>query len=713
MAFASVAAVLLALAVAPAWAAGEAAACFQSKMGASRIGSGAWLRCGAKGDPSTSSRVAACITKGDAGVRDLLLTADAAATAAQFLCPGSAESLGLSGPLPWPLRILADVDAGPSPVACRRRRAGALRRLATDYGHCVEGREAAAVDFTACEQAARAAFRKLWVASFKVCETVDPDTSADSVEAEVEETASRLRVACGDGRIGGFEECDDGGTTDGDGCSADCRTESCTTLDEQTTCSLCPGGCGPETCARVDGEMRCIACPADAVPDPTYRSCRCAGGYSGQPGTCADIDECAAPVDPCSSFGPCVNLPGRYACAIACNADAFHAALASCGAPSGAIAFDCSNAVIALPGSASPALRDNFCDNLVIDGAGRNITFESAPQCWQAPLDPALCPGGSEPDGSCFCPNVDSGDAFLTLRGNGNIVRDLTVRGFFEGVHTRGRNNLVENMDLDRMCDDAFGNGPGGVGNTFAHVTVRRGCDKCSENTGTIADTDADPRVTGHFNAVLKDIDFDTCLTPVRISSSGRYLLDRVNMAGGTAEFPCDGPRFSSTGVPGELVVTIRNSRVTDCRRGLRVGTNSHAVLQRTAIRGSGLRGVRAASTARVSIEDSTIERNGGEGSTEDGFGGVAAMDGAALDLGGGSIEIDGALRTSAGGNSLCGNLDAAGLPQDLFNGVTNAAVSATANWWCSVDPATNRIAGAAQVLPVLTRAPDAYIPGP
>ena len=366
-----------------------------------------------------------------------------------------------------------------------------------------------------------------------------------------------------------------------------------------------------------------------------------------------------------------------------------------------------------LPGGASPALRDSFCSDLVIDGAGRDITFELAPQCWQTPLDPSLCPGGSLPDGTCSCPNVDSGDAFLTLRGDRNVVRDLTVRGFFEGVHTRGRDNLVEDVRFDRMCDDAFGNGPGGVGNTFTGLTVRRGCDKCSESAGAIADTDADPRVAGHYNAVLKDIDFDTCLTPARVSSGGRYLLDGVKIAGGTVEFPCDGPRFSSTGAPGDLAVTIRNSRVTGCRRGIRLGTNSDALLQRTAIRGCGLRAVRAAASSRVSIEDSTIEGNGGEGSAEDGFGGVVALDGASVDLGGGSLLIDGELRTSAGGNTLCGNLGAAAQMQDLFNGATNAAVPAAGNWWCSLDPLADRIAGAASVEPVLTRAPDGYVPGP
>lgn len=690
-------------------AAGEAAACFHDKMRASRVGSLAWLRCGAKGDEA-SPRNALCLAKADARVRAQLLSADWKASNAGFLCPGNAETLGLGGPLVWPLRLLDQTGTGPG-RSCRRLRAGALRRLAKDYALCVEQEEAApSFDYPLCEAVARTNFTKAWQRSAGDCDPVDADLTADAVEAEIDETASRVRVRCGDGRVGGFEDCDDGANTDGDGCSADCRTEGCTAAGDQQVCSVCTGDCGPETCARVGGEVRCVACPADSVPTADHLACRCSDGYAGEPGACTDIDECSQPVDPCAGLGPCVNRPGTWSCATACSADAFHAALAACGAPSGTIVFDCADTVIPLPGGAAPGLRDTSCSDLTIDGAGRGITFELAPQCWQTPLDASLCPGGLEPDGTCPCPNVDSGDAFLVLRGDRNVVRDLTVRGFFEGVHTRGAGNLVEGVRFERQCDDSFGNGPGGRGNVFRDLVVRDGCDKCSESTGALADTDPDPRVPEHYNALLERVDFDNCLTPVRVSSAGRYLLDGVTMKGGNAEFPCDGPRFSSTGPAGDLVVEIRDSSLTGCRRGLRLGASTDAVVRDSVIRGCALRGIRAAATSRLSVEGTTIFGNGGSQSSETGFGGVVAVDGAVVDLGGGSVVIDGVATTSAGGNSICDNLDATGARLDLASGTPEAVAGAAGNWWCTLDPLADRIAGPAVVDPVLTRAPDSWI---
>ena len=609
--------------------------------------------------------------------------------------------------------MLGDLGGTPG-TSCRRHRAASLRRLAADYSLCMTRAESDPGEpFDLCEAEARWNFARGWSTTLAGCTAVDATAGADRLESEIDDTASRLTVRCGDGRLAGYEECDDGEMTDGDGCSADCRNETCTTDETGTaTCSVCPGGCAAETCKRVDGDVRCVACPAGSVPDESYHSCRCPDGYSGVPGACADIDECAAAADPCVGIGPCVNLLGSWSCETACTAAAFHAALASCGAPSGTITFGCTDTTIALPGGAGANQRDISCNHLTIDGAGRNITFELAPLCWQTRLDASLCPSGLAADGTCSCPNVDSGDAFLVLRGDDNVVRDLTIRGFFDGIHTRGAGNVVENVRFDRMCDDAFGNGPGGRGNLFRDLVVREGCDKCSENAGSIVDTDEDTRVAAHYNAIFQNVDFDTCGTPVRVASTGRYLLDNVTMAAGTDEFPCDGPRFSSsTGVPGDLAVTILASRIEGCRRGLRIGAGADVAVRSTRIADCELRGIRVAPTARVSIEDSTIVHNGGGGSAEDGYGGVAAIDGAAVDLGGGSVVIDGAATSSAGNNSLCDNRGAGGGRLDLFNGSATTPVAAANNWWCSTDPASDRIAGGAGIDPLLTRAPDSFIP--
>ena len=72
---------------------------------------------------------------------------------------------------------------------------------------------------------------------------------------------------CGNGEIDVGESCDDGGTTDGDGCGADCVTETCgnESLDAYEACDT--GGFNVDfTCADFGfdaGEIACDACAID------------------------------------------------------------------------------------------------------------------------------------------------------------------------------------------------------------------------------------------------------------------------------------------------------------------------------------------------------------------------------------------------------------------------------------------------------------------
>ncbi len=662
----------------PAAAIDTADRCFVDKMRAVRVVAAREFRCG---DDEQ------CLDKAAVHADHIVDAANARATAAGFACPATTDSLGLAGAASWPVRFVQD-ETGSGADRCNSRQIRAATSFASAYSRCVARRVPDASGFDECAGRARESFAEGWNAALAAdsCPGAGESDAAARIEDEIEESAARLEVHCGDGHVAGTEECDDGNTDPNDGCSADCRTESC---------------------GRVEGEVRCIVCPPDSVPNEAHDGCRCDDGFAGEPGACADIDECAAAESPCPVESPCVNLQGTYACSIACTADALHAALASCGAPSGAIAFNCTDTVIPIPGGMAGALlRESQCSGLVIDGAGRNITFELDPVCWQTPLLPEQCPGGLEEDGTCWCPNVDSGEEFLLLRGNDNVVRDLTVRGFFEGIPVRGRGNVVENVRFDRLCDDAFGSVMTGVGNEFRHLTVSRGCDKCSENGGNLEDTDPDSRVAAHYNAILSDIDFDGCRTPVRAASSGRFRLENLRMhPAEEPDFPCDGPRFSAGSDTSSVVVEMTRSTIEDCRHGVRLGRGTDAVISGSRISGCGLRGIRAAGTARVSVERSRIEDNGGSGSSEPGFGGAAAVGSAGLDLGGGSLVIDGAPRTSAGGNWLCDNRAPNGTMRDVD---IDAGLSATAtgNWWCSLDSPADHIVGDASIDPVLPRAP-------
>jgi cysteine-rich repeat protein len=677
----------------PAAALDTAGRCADDKLRAHRMAASAHLHC-ERAFLGNADAQRLCLERAADRLRRRLEAAETFARQSGFRCPAGAEALGLDGSLSWVTRFVHE-QAPAADAACRREVTSAAQRLSSGYHRClsarIRGSFGSEEEMADCTARVRERFTATWERA-AACATGDAATAADRILAEIDESAARLVPACGDRHVAGFEQCDDGNTAGSDGCSAECEKE---------------------TCERVDGEVRCLVCPEDSVAAATFESCECPHGFTGTPGACTDIDECTSGEASCGEGQPCVNLEGTWACAIACTAEAFHAALASCGAPSGAIAFDCTNTVIAVPAWDVSKPRDIDCDGLTIDGAGRGISFELDPLCWQTVLDPAQCPGGLEEDGTCFCPDVDSGEPFVLLRGDGNVIRDLTVRGFFEGIPVRGRRNVVEHVQFERMCDDAFGSVAGGVGNVFRDLVVRDGCDKCSENEGVLATTDPDTRVPGHYHAILEDVEFEDCATPVRVTATGRLLLDGVIMTGGAdQDFPCDGPRFSSSSASERVAIYMKDSLVDGCRRGIRFGNGADGVLTDTRIANGGLRALRIAGNSRVHAEGVTMESNGGDGSSEAGFGGAAVLGQGTLDLGGGSIAIDGVTRTSAGDNSLCFNVAPDGSDRDVDN-ATATSIDAEANWWCSLGSPAAQILGPADFDPALERAPLRYRPGP
>ena len=499
-------------------------------------------------------------------------------------------------------------------------------------------------------------------------------------------------MVCGNGVREADESCDDGNALAGDGCDPACVTE---------------------TCRTIDGEVRCLACPAGGVPDAASLACICALGFAtleqtGADGTtstvCVDVDECAEGLDECADPVRCVNVPGSYSCAIDCTAEAFQAALASCGAPTGVVTFACSDTVIPIAPSDDLHVRTTHCDDLVIDGLDRNIAFALDPPCYEIPVPAEDCTVTLADDGSCACPAIDDGDGFLVLRGDRNIVRNLTVRHFFEGIHTAGRETTIEDTRFERICDDAVGNVDDGVGNVFRRLAISEGCDKCSESFGRIELTDADPRLRTHYNATFEDVAFSKCQQPLRMTDGGRFLVDHVDISGGVGGlFGCNGPRFTSTAAS-DLVVEVRDSSIRQCRRGLRIGGDAEALVYRNRIEASSFRGVLVTASGVARLWDNVIVRNGGAGNTEPGFGGVTATVNGRIDLGGGSLTIDGVEASSPGGNTICDNYAPGGVRADLAN-ETGEAISALGNYWCTIDP-SSRVRGAVLATPALEAAP-------
>ncbi len=511
-------------------------------------------------------------------------------------------------------------------------------------------------------------------------------------------------VVCGDGNVNfaAGEECDDGGVVPGDGCGEACLLEACgngwrEAAEECDDGNVADGDgcsslCRREQCGRVGGEVRCLWCGRGGRPDATWTSCACEAGYERAAGGCVDVDECA--LGACGG-GPCDNLPGTWSCPIACTAEAFHHALASCGGPGRAITFDCTDATIGIPDDGVRARR-TACNGLVIDGLGRNVTFELVPACWGRVLPAGECRVALDPDGTCACPGENSGTVFLSLEGDDMTVRDLAVRNFFDGIKTSGNNATVEDVTFERLCDEAIGS-IGGAGNTFERVEVRLGCGKGMQNYGSIAATDPDPRLSTHYNAVLRDSVFSDCQQPVRTTASGRWLVESVRMKGQYASgmFRCLGPRFTSD-VADTQVVHVRGLELDGCDHGLRFGGSVDALVWQNRIVNNRFRGLLAAANSRVVAWQNEVRGNGGLASSEGGLGGVGILDGAEVDLGGGALVIDGATARSPGLNVLCDNVSPQGAASDVHN-TTARTVSATGNWWCTTDP-QSRVSG-----PVLT----------
>lgn len=113
-------------------------------------------------------------------------------------------------------------------------------------------------------------------------------------------TDSRVFAACAECRDGvrtGDEECDDGNTFSGDGCSVDCILE-----DPAEDVYLCD---------RTLGQLT-VCCPVLINPISLNKTCDCIGQLAVNPGTLVtpscelqDIDECQIPNDQIVPNGLC------------------------------------------------------------------------------------------------------------------------------------------------------------------------------------------------------------------------------------------------------------------------------------------------------------------------------------------------------------------------------------------------------------------------
>jgi len=103
-------------------------------------------------------------------------------------------------------------------------------------------------------------------------------------------------IVCGDGRVEGEETCDDGGTSSGDGCAANCAQEQC------YACTGEPSVCVPANGAPCEDGEPCTA-------NDTCSGTTCIGG---PPPTCDDGNVCTN--DSCLMGVGCQHAPNSHSC---------------------------------------------------------------------------------------------------------------------------------------------------------------------------------------------------------------------------------------------------------------------------------------------------------------------------------------------------------------------------------------------------------------
>jgi len=377
--------------------------------------------------------------------------------------------------------------------------------------------------------------------------------------------------------------------------------------------------------------------------------------------------------------------PRAAAQQIACTEAALQQAIANANSSGGnrTITFNCSNTVIPLVSSRTN--RMITAPNVVIDGEARNITFEQSPRC-------------GPPDATC--PDIEGGAWFVSLQGNNGVVRNLTVQYFFEGIHVDGGNgNIVENVTINRPCDDAFTNYHPATNTIFRNSTIHDACDKAVQLYGSASVT------APNWNATLDRVTLTNCNDPIRMgdvsSERGRFRLTGVlvnDPAGGL--FQCGYNLWDGGGY-----IQMEDSTVDGCK-GWHIGGSMEARIVGSTFSNNVMRGVLLYGNARVSFERNLFTMNGGGSSANPGYGGVSIKETAQADLGGGSLTLQGVAVTSAGLNTFLGNRGPTDTTLDIEN-LTTTNVKAENNWWGDLAPA-DQIAGTIDFSPFLSSAPSA-----
>lgn len=284
------------------------------------------------------------------------------------------------------------------------------------------------------------------------------------------------------------------------------------------------------------------------------------------------------------------------------------------------------------------------------------------------------------------CPDVNSGgERFLELSGDKQKLKDLTVRGFFEGVHLNGEDIELSGIVFDRQCDDSVSNQGGGVGGLVRDSVIQKGCDKCVQDN-------AGPAISGCqgtkcFHVTYSGVDFLGCDIVARTTtpSTKLHFVDvTVDDIDDTVSFRCDeGIDLSGVGTH----VEFDNLDMDNCYRGLQLGGSGttyeirDSVIDYTDTDSDGPEddnnrvGITAFGSATVDVERTVITNHGkccGTGTSL--RGGVAVSSSAEVNL----------LGDDPDGNKICNNKLKNGTHREVDNRRTGYEVPAQENWWCN-----------------------------
>ena len=318
----------------------------------------------------------------------------------------------------------------------------------------------------------------------------------------------------------------------------------------------------------------------------------------------------------------------------------------------GTITFACENTTIPMQAGLGDIL-----DNVVIDGENRNITLEFVTNF-------SGCSQGNNGIGA---------PAIGTIRGSGNVIRNLTFKNYLESLQIVGPNNTIEsNVFQAHNCSDDGLSSPSveAVGMVVRSNEFFDYKDKAFQMS--------------YGGGVVEMNSFVDCNQPIRSpydNTFGEPFFIRNNNFSVTDDITA----CAGVSIDGIYVIEYEGN-FHQCRRGLRIAGDTEIIIRNSVFEGNERVGVLVYGNAVASLEGNTIINNGIASGAQP-SGGVVIYENGTADLGGGTSVIGGWTVHSQGNNMLRGNGPEPNF--DARNLNLGVPMEAESNCWDGQDAAT------------------------